>query len=652
MNLQVWSTADPSMKILISGDVCGYFASLVQRVDKLHKKKGPFEGVFCVGNFLAPGGEAQLADYLSGAKKLPVPFYFILGDEQTAHPLLNTKPEGVELCKNLTYLGRAGVKELLGLRVAFLSGGYDPVMFRDTDRVAAFEKYRPFYVEADVQSLQQQAGSAPVDVLLTAEWGAGFHHLLSAEALPKTLPNPPQKTGSPVVASLASSFCSRYHFAGLEDTFFTLPPYSTNVPGYCCRFYGLGKTNSKRKIKSLYAINITPCKDMSKDQLAAALPAHITACPYKSKPSGTAPSAASASSSASNANSSAEPPNKKQKLSELDKARFAGDYFQDEAKNVQFRWNMERPPPPAGYVCKICKVAGHWIQDCKEKKEGGKPATAGTVCHHCKQTGHKARDCPQPGGGEPLLPGGQHQQQHGDWCPLCKHRGHKAEKCPSKQDCWFCMSSPKLAAQLIVSVGNYVYLALDKGPMVPDHVLICPVTHIPSTVAMEPHDLQEVQRYKRALRDYCKKKGLVAFFIERNIPTRYVAHAIIQCIPVPEALVPADCAQWFADEALANGIDLLRLPAQADVTREAGGVPFLHIELPDQSHLLHLAHQKKKGLFNFGRQVMALMIKDAKKADWRECQLSEEQEGQYAERFKDGFEPFDFTLKEGYIKEE
>ena len=44
--------------------------------------------------------------------------------------------------------------------------------------------------------------------------------------------------------------------------------------------------------------------------------------------------------------------------------------------------------------------------------------------------------------------------------------------------------SPSSDKALIVSVGNESYLALDKGPIRDDHVLIIPTNHYPNTIRM------------------------------------------------------------------------------------------------------------------------------------------------------------------------
>ena len=49
-------------------------------------------------------------------------------------------------------------------------------------------------------------------------------------------------------------------------------------------------------------------------------------------------------------------------------------------------------PPPPGYVCNRCHVAGHLITNCPTR---GPPP--GYVCHRCNQPGHLVQDCPTKG---------------------------------------------------------------------------------------------------------------------------------------------------------------------------------------------------------------------------------------------------------------
>ena len=61
----------------------------------------------------------------------------------------------------------------------------------------------------------------------------------------------------------------------------------------------------------------------------------------------------------------------------------------------QERWPR---PPGEGYICRICKEPGHWIQECPQKKaKGGDPATTrGGLCRYWIQGAcHFGNNCRQ-----------------------------------------------------------------------------------------------------------------------------------------------------------------------------------------------------------------------------------------------------------------
>ena len=85
--------------------------------------------------------------------------------------------------------------------------------------------------------------------------------------------------------------------------------------------------------------------------------------------------------------------------------------------------------------------------------------------------------------------------------------------------CWFCLSSPEVEKHLVVSVGDHVnlspiqkclqffarififsfffqcYIALPKGTLVPEHVLILPIGHYQSSIDLPEEALEEVEKY-------------------------------------------------------------------------------------------------------------------------------------------------------------
>ena len=82
--------------------------------------------------------------------------------------------------------------------------------------------------------------------------------------------------------------------------------------------------------------------------------------------------------------------------------------------------------------------------------------------------------------------------------------------------CWFCLSSAEVEKHLIVSVGDHVYLALPKGGLTDDHVLICPIGHHSNQISLPEEAVQEVNKFKSALRKMYKKHGKSVVFFERN----------------------------------------------------------------------------------------------------------------------------------------
>lgn len=426
----------------MSGDVDGHFAALFARVSKAHTSKaGPFHALLCVGSFFGRKGAGELAEFISGAKQgqcgkeqrrqmragraqdgkrrwlalscahcslslcaslpVPLPTYFILGDEFDS-TLVDALPNGGTLCKNLHYLGRSGVVHLrLGengaqqLSIAYLSGLYDPSSYFSGAMQGPQRsiKYQPNYIEEDVIRLMGAGLQVEtVDVMLTAEWAKGWQMLLPADKLPKAASAAGAaltSAGSPVVAKLASQISARYHFAGLQDTYFELPPYKSKH--YVTRFFGLGKTQSAAKEKNMYACSVNPYAGID----LSILPPDMTPCPYTvgiTKPPSAASRASMAAASgmgdAAGAGGAAgsmiaghahdfptEQGGKRQRLEPMHGgvAQVAPDHrfgfmasmqhYDAQSMNAQgaMRWDFKKPmrgPPPLNYLCKGCSEPG------------------------------------------------------------------------------------------------------------------------------------------------------------------------------------------------------------------------------------------------------------------------------------------------------
>lgn len=233
---------------------------------------------------------------------------------------------------------------------------------------------------------------------------------------------------------------------------------------------------------------------------------------------------------------------------------------------------------------------------------------------------------------------GRHNQGHGD--------GEQREKKPRKEPvptgpCWFCLGSPEVEKHLVVSVSDKTYVALAKGGLVPDHVLILPVHHYQSTTACPKDVLQQIDQYKCCLRDLFKSQGRSVVFFERNYRTQ---HLQIQAVPIPLDSV-TDVKDTFISCAEAERIELAEIPKFSDITQIVpDGAPYFYVELPTKEKMLH---RIGKGFsLQFGREALCepSILNMPERVDWKSCQLERDEEKANATEFKLTFKAFDFNF--------
>ncbi|XP_024411511.2 CWF19-like protein 1 isoform X1 [Desmodus rotundus] len=211
--------------------------------------------------------------------------------------------------------------------------------------------------------------------------------------------------------------------------------------------------------------------------------------------------------------------------------------------------------------------------------------------------------------------------------------------------CWFCLASPEVEKHLVVNIGTHCYLALAKGGLSDDHVLILPIGHYQSVVDLSAEVVEEVEKYKATLRRFFKSRGKRCILFERNYKSH---HLQLQVIPVPlSCCATDDIKDAFITQAQEQQMELLEIPEHSDIKQIAQpGAAYFYVELDTGEKLFHRI--KKNFPLQFGREVLAseaiLNIPD--KSDWRQCQTSKEEEEILARRFRKDFEPFDFTVDE------
>ncbi|XP_013361667.1 PREDICTED: CWF19-like protein 1 isoform X4 [Chinchilla lanigera] len=209
--------------------------------------------------------------------------------------------------------------------------------------------------------------------------------------------------------------------------------------------------------------------------------------------------------------------------------------------------------------------------------------------------------------------------------------------------CWFCLASPEVEKHLVVNIGTHCYLALAKGGLSDDHVLILPIGHYQSVVELSAEVVEEVEKYKATLRCFFKSRRKQCVLFERNYKSH---HLQLQVIPVPlSCCATDDIKDAFITQAQEQQIELLEIPEHSDIKQIAQpGAAYFYVELDTGEKLFHRI--KRNFPLQFGREVLAseAILNIPQKSDWRQCQLSKEEEETLAYRFRKDFEPFDFTL--------
>ncbi|CAD6186691.1 unnamed protein product [Caenorhabditis auriculariae] len=519
----------PAAKVLFCGDVQGRFVELSKKVAAVNSKSGPFDALFCLGEFFGDNDEDN-DKLVNGIIEFPIATY-ILGpcSERLTHLF---PEESVEFSSNVTYLGRKGLLNTAsGLQIAYLSGV-------EGTSTSDFQ-----FCKSDVEDILvpvgTKAGFFGVDVLLTSMWPAEVW---------KHSHNQPVKpvVGSPLISKLAAELKPRYHIAG-TGVHYERQPYRNHrvllePARHVTRFIGLASVANDEKQKWLYACNIKPMRKLEKEELVAQ-PPNASEFPYKE--------------------------------------------VLEELKVKEVLNNMDSGKRPEGAQYRFEMYDQDDTESRKRRNEDGGPR----------------------------------------------------EKRPAAP-CWFCLSNVDAEKHLVVSVGDSCYVAMPKGPLTDDHVMILSIEHIQSLVSAPVNVRDEVEKFKNAFTLAADKMGKAMVAFERNYRTQ---HLQVQLVPIPKTSTKS-LKTAFMNAAAVAGTELVTVGAEenlADLVNE--GCPYFMVELPDGSRLF--TRSMKNFPLQFAREVLAgRPILDCEaKIDWRACSLAKNKEVELVEKVKKSFKPFDFT---------
>lgn len=179
--------APESLLVAGVGDIHGRFHRVEAWLDALEEARGrPVDMVLAVGDVEAfrhaddhrrkaakRAMPAEFAEYADGVRSMRRPLYFIGGNNEDFEAL-HDAPDGFQLAPNVHYLGRAGLKELYGLRVGYLSGIHAPRFYEQPlkrPRSLDTAKQAGYFRAPEVEKV---SALRDVDLMLVHEWPRGL----------------------------------------------------------------------------------------------------------------------------------------------------------------------------------------------------------------------------------------------------------------------------------------------------------------------------------------------------------------------------------------------------------------------------------------------------------------------------------------------
>jgi diadenosine tetraphosphate (Ap4A) HIT family hydrolase len=583
-----------------------------------------------------------------------VPTYFIGAygrGSSTALAALAAAPD----C-GIRHLGRAGTAGVAGLLVSFLDGTHNFTAFRAApEDTSGSDGSCRYYTAADVEALKRrlQVAEGDIDLLLTNEWPAGAAAGLPEPSRPPT--GSPRGADPPADAALAAR--PRYHFAGGGRSFYQRPPYvnvDLGAGAHATRLIALADVGNTSKEKWLHALALTPAADMAPEALQA-LPQGATPCPYVDPSTGLKRTAPGADGGVDEAGLGEQTwrwedrgARKRQRGAVAAPSLGRKDVERD-ASCTAFVRNVSLYASEEDIVSFFLQ-AGRVIDVVRRANAEGR---LNPFCHVQFDSAEAVDRACQLNGSD-LCGRSVTVEQAAPLPDRGPKGGPKGGAPPGKpvDGCWFCLSNPNADVELVVSVGEECYVAIDKGAITDDHVLVVPVEHFASSQALPHAAHAELERYLSALRSCWAGKGKELVGFERHMALRKSGgnHCHINAIAVPAAAAK-DAREAFERAAKRRGIEgLTHLgPSTGEAARDAlravlgggEGAEYFVALLPDGSRLVHPIPYGERFPLDFGREVLAELAGAPQRADWKACKVGPEEERARVERFKAAFESYD-----------
>ncbi|CAN9430350.1 unnamed protein product [Alternaria alternata] len=248
----------------------------------------------------------------------------------------------------------------------------------------------------------------------------------------------------------------------------------------------------------------------------------------------------------------------------------------------------------------------------------------------------------------------EHREQHLVYDDGSRgRRGNKRRKGESRgpitaSECFFCLANENIATHLVASIGENSYLTTAKGPLpasqtypklgFPSHMLIIPFSHQATLGSMEEEERHatyaEMQRYRRAMNSMLKSVADTDYgSVTWEASKSSLPHTHWQYLP-----------RWLR---IYTGRSSRKKMLEMDFEETSD---FFRVLVwnpkddPDKQTSYVMRFDEKIRFHNqFGREVLAKLLRLDNRVDWKNCGQTQAQEEQDVEKFKEAFKNFDFA---------
>lgn len=234
----------------------------------------------------------------------------------------------------------------------------------------------------------------------------------------------------------------------------------------------------------------------------------------------------------------------------------------------------------------------------------------------------------------------------------------------SASECFFCLANENIATHLVTSIGENAYLTTAKGPLstsqtfpklgFPCHMLIIPFTHQPTLGSMEEEERRatyaEMERYRGAMNRTLKSvAGTEYGSVTWEVSKSSLPHTHWQYLPVTADLINNGLVE-AAFKALAENLHWPKFQKEdvGDGFEETSDFFRVLVWNPkddsEKKTSYTMRFDEKIRFHNqFGREVLAKLLRLDARIDWRDCGQTQLQEEQDVQKFKVAFKEFDFA---------